>query len=431
MPSCPRKNVRESRKKPTKNLEAYDLYLQAKQLIGREATPLVLLSNEREAFSKGIKLLEEATQKDPKFALAYCLIAKAHDFLYTDQIDHTPERRALGDAAVNEALRLRPDLSEVHLAAALHLYTCYQDFERARVQIGIAERNLLNNPDLLELTALIDGVQGRWGEATTGLEKAVTLDPRNPELLAVLEYHYLALRRYRDCDRILDRLIELQPDQPLFPVYKAENAFEEKGDLKRARAAYESLPSSVKNDIQVTEQRVYYAACDRDFKAAHEIVRTIPDEETFFAGALVPRRCADIWLEMVQGNHPTMGEFGVTREQLSRKVEADPTNATLLSALAAVDGALGRKEVAISEGKRAIEMLPISKDAVQGPNLVNNLCVVYVWTNEPDLAFETLSPLTKMPHGYTYGILKFDPVFDPIRKDSRFDKLLAELAPHD
>ena len=92
---------------------------------------------------------------------------------------------------------------------------------------------------------------------------------------------------------------------------------------------------------------------------------------------------------------------------------------------------MNTKEVAISEGKRAIEMLPISKDAVQGPNLVNNLGVVYVWTNEPDLAFETLSPLTKMPHGYTYGILKFDPVFDPIRKDSRFDKLLAELAPHD
>ncbi|MFY9986977.1 MAG: protein kinase [Chthoniobacterales bacterium] len=163
-----RKDIEE---KPTNNLEAYDLYLQAKQLIPRESTALVLPLTEVESFKKGINLLEEATQKDPKFALAYCLIAKAHDFLYFDKLDHTPERRALGDAAVNEALRLRPDLAEVHLAVAFHLYTCYSDFERARVQIAIAAQSLFNSPDLLELTAQIDQVQGRWEQATAGLEK--------------------------------------------------------------------------------------------------------------------------------------------------------------------------------------------------------------------------------------------------------------------
>ena len=108
------------------------------------------------------------------------MIAKAHDFLYYDTLDHTPERRALADAAVNEALRLRPDLAEVHLALALHLYTCYRDFERARVQIAIAAQSLFNNPDLLELTALIDQVQGRWEQATAGLEKAVELGSAKP-----------------------------------------------------------------------------------------------------------------------------------------------------------------------------------------------------------------------------------------------------------
>ena len=168
------------------------------------------------------------------------MIAKAHDYLYFDRVDHTPERRALGDAAVNEALRLRPDLAEVHLAVASHLYTCYRDFERARVQIDIATQVLSNNSDLLQLTALIDRVQGRWEKSTAGLERAATLDPRNPKLLATLSDNYWCLRRYRDYERILDRLIELEPDQPLFPLYKAESAFAEKADLKSVRAALRS-----------------------------------------------------------------------------------------------------------------------------------------------------------------------------------------------
>ena len=172
-----RKDIEE---KPTNNLEAYDLYLQAKQLIPRESSILVLDVTEVDTFKKGISLLEEATQKDPKFALAYCMIAKAHDFLYNDQIDHTPERRALGDAAVNEALRLRPDLPEAHLAMATHLYYCYRDFERARVQIAIAAQSLFNSPDLLELTALIDQAQGRWEQATARPGKSGQLGSAKP-----------------------------------------------------------------------------------------------------------------------------------------------------------------------------------------------------------------------------------------------------------
>jgi serine/threonine protein kinase/Tfp pilus assembly protein PilF len=263
-----RKDIEE---KPTNNVDAYDLYLQAKQLLGPKSI-VTLWGSEKKAFSKAINLLEEATQMDRKFALAYCLIAKANDYLYWDRVDHTPERRALGDAAVNEALRLRPDLAEVHLAAALHLLACYRDFERARAQIAIAAQVLSNNSDVLELTALIDRVQGRWEKATAGLERAVTLDPRNPELLDTLAYSYRCVRRYRDYERILDRLVELEPDQPLFPLYKAQSAFEEKADLKTVRAAYEALPTSMKDDVNLTLDRVYYAMCARDFAAAGEIV---------------------------------------------------------------------------------------------------------------------------------------------------------------
>ena len=294
-----------------------------------------------------------------------------------------------------------------------------------------AAQSLFNSPDLLELTALIDQVQGRWEQATTGLEKAASLDPRNPELLKVLALQHRYVRRYRDAVRIHDRLSELEPDQPMFPLMKAWYAFFEKADLKRARAAFDAAPASNKDDIWIIFQRVFFAMLDRDFKTAHEIVEKSPNDEIIFAGAIVPRRCMDIWLEMIQGNHPAMEEFGVTREQLNRKVEADPTNPALLSALGCVDVALGRKQLAISEAKRAVEMLPISKDAVDGPNLVRELAVVYAWANEPDLALETLGPLIKIPKGVSYGNLKLDPSWDPIRKDPRFEKLLAELAPRD
>jgi serine/threonine-protein kinase len=413
--------------KPTNNLEAYDLYLQAKQLL-EPGSGFTAWGSEKEAYSKAINLLQEATQRDRKFALAYCLIAKAHDFLYSDKVDHTPERRALGDAAVNEARRLRPDLAEVHLAVASHLFYCYRDFERAHVQIAIAAQTLPNNPDLLELTAAIYAVQGRWEKARAGRERAVTLDPRNKELLSTLASTYFCLRRYRDYERIMERLVELEPDQPLFTIYKAVIAFAEKADLKGIRAAYETL--SMKGDPENTLARIYVAMCARDFAAAKEILSKSPNEEIFFVGALVPRLIVALWLELVQGKHPTMEEFGAAREQLHREVEADRTDPYLMLALAFADLALGRNEESVQEARHAMEVRPISEDAVEGVTIAANATFVYAWASQSDLAFEQLSTLLKMPGDILYyGDLKTNPSWDPLRKDPRFDKLLAELAP--
>jgi TolB-like protein/Flp pilus assembly protein TadD len=417
--------------KPTDNLEAYDLYLQAKQLL--QANYYVMPSSEKEIYSKIISLLEEAIQKDSKFALAYCLMAEAHDMLYSDRIDYTPERRALGDAAVNEALRLQPDLPEAHLALATHLYF-YREFERARVQIAIAAQSLANSSALLELAALIDRAHGRWERSIAGLERAAILDPRNPEILVTLAYTYGGLRRYQDAKRTLDRVIQLKPDQQDLLVTEAWWAFFEKADANAARATCERFPSSIKDDPFVLVSRVYFAMCARDFDAVEAIISKAPTEELVFADrGSVPRQFYTLWLEFIQGKHPTMDQFGATRDQLYRKVEADPANPDQMTALAFADAFLGRKEESIQEGWRAMEMRPISEDAFEGPTIARNIAMVYATVNESDSAFKLLTILVTTPGSWAlnYGDLKTNPGWDPLRKDPRFDKLLAEVAPRD
>ena len=432
MPSCPQRKSEALKESLTDDLEAYDLYLQAKELIANAT--LFYMKDPRESLQTAVGLLEEATRKDSKFALAYCLLANAHDYLYDGDFDKTQERRALGDSAINQALRVGSDLAEVHLAAAFHRYACYRDYQRARVQIAIAERALPNSPDALALSADLDRRQGRWLESTKGLEKAVSLDPRNPDFLSALADNYFRLRRYRDYEHTYDRLIELKPDKPLLIIQKAYSAMNGKGDLTNFRAALERLPSSMKDDVNMVSVQFAYALSARDWKAAREVLSRSTDAELYYfnADTTVSRGCLEIYLAYLQGGRPTMeATFAAAREQLNRKVEAHPEDASLLSASAVIDAALGRKSEAIEEAKRAVAMLPVSEDAVDGPFLVYNLAAVYGMMNEPNLAFQQLAISVKTPGGATYGTLKLDPSWDPLRKDPRFDKLLAELAPKD
>ena len=421
---------RDIEEKPTNNLEAYDLYLQAKRLL--EANYWVERSKEKQIYSNIISLLEDAVQKDNRFVLAYCLITKAHDVLYDDGTDRTPERRALGDTAVNEALRLRPDLPEAHLAMANHLYYCYRDLERAGIQIQIAARALSNSSDVLELAALIDRAQGRWENSIAALERAMILDPRSPEILGILSDTYGACRRFRDAKRVLDRLIQLEPNNVEFLLSKVWFTFAEKADPRAALATFDALPSSVKHDPGVATNRVWYAVHARDFSAGEEIIRNDLNEEISFCRALVPREIFTLWLEFIQGNHPTVEQYGAAREQVVRKVEAHRTDPFLMTALAWADVALGRNEEAIEEAGRAIELRPISEDAFDGADVAMYVAQVYALANQSDAAFAQLNTLVKIPGAsLNYGELKTNPGWDPLRKDPRFDKLLAALAPRD
>jgi serine/threonine protein kinase len=254
-----RKDIDEE---PTKSLEAYDLYLQGKESIFDAE---YYSEDEREKILNAIGFLEAAIRKDSKFALAYCLLAKAHDDLYGWGYDTTNNRRALGDAAVNEALRLGRDLPETHLANAFHLYVCYRNHERARVQIGIAQQILPNSPTAFYLAAIIDRRQGRWETSTAALERACNLDPRNSKFLTGLGRNYKDLHRYRDAEKIYDRLIEFEPNRLLHKKNKASVAFLRTGDVQSYRSVLEALPSSLKDIPDLVSERFDLALCARDW----------------------------------------------------------------------------------------------------------------------------------------------------------------------
>jgi Tfp pilus assembly protein PilF len=414
-------------------LEAYDLYLQARELIAKGEFLWVGEGDSRQNFLRATTLLEAAIRLDSKFALAYCSLAKAHDDLYIHRFDRTPERRALGDTATNKALHLRPDLPEVHLAAALHLCETHRNYERARTQVEIAARGLPNSTEVLWLRAAIDRRQGRCAANVRGLQRAVALDPRNVRLLQSLATSFVWLRRYRDSEQAYDRLIAVKPDKPLAKVLRAYTVFLETADLASFRDLVGKLPPSEKGETDIASWRFESAVFARDWTNALEILRESRNDELYFsyASAVVPRGCLEIWLTLIQKRPRRETWFVTSRNKLNRKAQAAPEDACLLSALGLIDAALGHTETAIQEARCATEMLPVSKDAWEGPRIVSNLAVVYTWTNELNFAFQQLAISVDLPGGVSYGELKLDPAWDPLREDPRFEKLLAELAPRD
>ena len=280
----------------------------------------------------------------------------------------------------------------------------------------------------------MDRRQGRWKEAIQGFKEAVERDPGNRESILELANTSVFLRQFDDGVNFFDRLIKLFPDIKIFKVYKAYLVTYLKTGDNSALSSVITGFSPPLVDTEVLTFRMIVALSDRNWKLANEVIQVMgsgEDDGYFaYAGVSVPIGCYSILIARLEGEQ-TNTSSAATHEKLDKKVQRTPGDASLLSQLAVVDALLNQKEIAISEAKQAAEMLPLSKDSVFAPPIMVNLAVVYAWTDELDLAFQTLRSLTNTPNGLYYGQLKRDPYWDPLRKDPRFDKLLAELAPRD
>ncbi len=413
--------------RPTQDLEAFDIYLQAKHLINTfHDTP-----DWKETLLKAVRLLDEAISRDGNFALAYCWATRAHEALYWFGLDHTPARLAQAKANAQKARELAPALGEAHLAQALVYYHGNRDYVRAREELAIARRLLPNNAEVYSVTSWIDRRQGQWEEAVKNQEKAAALDPRNSKILNALAVLYDVLRKYDQEEAVFDRAIAANPSSSAyFQMMRAEIELE-KGNTKTARSGLDSLPAGYDPDGAVTSTRISLALYERDPAAAAKILAASKlGELVGGTGALLPRSWFEALIARAQGDaQKTRGAFLAARLKVEAKLHDQPDDGVLLAMLGLIDAGLSRKQEALAEGLRAVELRPISNDAVDGAAVIANLAMTYAWVGDVDSAMERLVFLAKTPGGPDYGQLKFDPAWDAVRNDARFAKMLDGLGP--
>ena len=381
---------------------------------------------------RGIELLNKALARDPSFLLAYCKLASAHDDLYLGP-DHTPERLALAESAVNSALRLRPDSGEAHLALALHFYWGYFDYDRARAELAVAGRTLPNDPRIASVAGLIDRRQGRWSEAVRELARAAELDPRNGVRLWHLATTYLLLRDYKHDDETLDRWLALDPNNIDARVARAALDIRSRGDTRPLHAVLEKIraenPAAV-NDL--AGATLWLASYERDaVTASHALTEPTGSMDWGPTGDMhLPRSFSEGLIARMKGDAvAARAAFVAARAEEENLFRAQPDNGPVLCALGLIDAQLGRNKEALREGRRAVEVMPVAKSSLEGTDVLYSFAMICAWTGERDLALGQLEKLVKIPAGPSYGDLRLDPSWDSLRGDPRFEKIVASLAP--
>jgi TolB-like protein/Tfp pilus assembly protein PilF len=413
--------------KPTTDLVAHDLYIRAKTLIATA----VFSTPEAERLIEAVRLLNEAIERDPAFALAYYELAYAHDVLYFTATDHTPARLAVADAAIQSLIRLRPDSGEAHFALAKHLYWGYLDYDRARAELSLARKSLPNDALAFQLAGFIDRRQGRWAESMKNLERAAEIDPQNPAAAGFFQQvalSYDSLRRYADAERLLDRAVALSPKDAALRAARAQVELNWRADPDPLLSTIGAIIAEDSSEAKkIAWVWVLGALCKRDFDGARRALAALPIDGCYDNTVPFPRFwCEGVVAQLRGDKAAASAAFINARDEGAKLVAEQPNYAEALCVLGMADAALGHKEDAIREGRRAVELLPVTKDAIIGALLVKYLALIYAWTGEKDLALEQLSIAAGIPSHLSYGELRLHPYWDSLRGDPRFEKLFEE-----
>ena len=395
--------------RPTKDMLAYDLYLRARESFFQ--------SNCQNA----VHLLEQAIARDPQFALAYCSLAEVQLYMYRFNKDTTPGRLDHANEAAETALKLAPKLPQSHLAKAQYYYYGLHDYERTERELATAPSSGTDNAKFVDLAALTERRLGHWKAAIRDGEKAVELDPQSPFIINELVESYISVRRFTDAERLADKGIKAMVTQSGYLWGLKSQALLGMGRIKEAGAVLENSPA----DMSHLYRSVMVAMFAGDFPRAFQLLANATplekesDTVPFFDG-IVAR---------AQHNAArARSSFQLARDRMTMKLREHPDDAELISNLSVADAGLGLKENALHEARRAIELCPLSRDAVDAPGYQTMLALVYAWTGEHDAALTQLEKIVRMPRGPDYGELRFNPWWDEIRTDPRFDTLLSQAA---
>jgi serine/threonine-protein kinase len=425
---------------PTADLRAYDLYLRA-QAMSELVKDTVEWASIRE---QKVSLLNEAVNRDPKFVLAYCALAKGYDGLYQTK-DITPvekrsvDYRALAEAALEKARRIQPDIGPVHLALAYHFLWANNDFSQARAEIDLARRTMPNSAELEDTAGAIARRQSRWDDAVRSLERAVALEPRAEENLFALANAYRLMRQYDRFDGVINRLLGiLPPDRSAtYRIFRTFGPLESEGELGPLRAAVAAVTPEEDASGAIRDlHNLIIALWNHDPDSVSRISGQAAETTFLFNGVKYPKS----WYEglaarMCGDEKGAQAAFASARLEVEKAVLAEPSDGRALSLLAVIDAGLGHQDQAVQEAEHACDLVTFENSGPSAPIVRCNLAVVHAWNGKPDLAISTLEQLVNRPAGSnlpaqpTYGDFRWNPLWDPLRNDPRFEALVQRLAP--
>jgi serine/threonine-protein kinase len=409
---------------PTSDISAFDLYTRAKDII------LTSSSRGKADCLQAVDLLNQAVAHDASFYDAYCQLAYAHDALYFFGYDHTSARLALAEAALQAASRLRPDAGETHLARGQNLYWAYGDYDGALAELEVARQTLPNDARIFGLTGLIQRRQGHWEESTQNLERAVELNPRDIDTLVLgVAANYWFCRRYAEAKPWAARVLAFEPNNSFTKVWLAGVDLDWKADTQPLHQTIDSIRATNPAAIpSIAADWVICALAERDAAAAKDALIVFGQEPIHFIDNVRFNRpfAEGVIARMTKDDEKARSAFTAARAEQEKIVQAQPNYGPALCVLGLIDAGLGRKEEALREGRRAVELLPVEKDSMNGTNMVKYLAMIAAWVGDKDLACEQLANVIRRPSSLSYGQLKLMPFWDPLRGDPRFEKLVKE-----
>ena len=399
----------------TDDMEAYEAYLQG--LAYRWSFELKELGLAGESFRRAVEL-------DPDFASAHVALSENHSLMFHFRYDRSPQRLANAIAAAHRALELQPGLPEGHRALGYYYYWGQRNFEQALSEFSQAAAGRPNDPLIVSSIGIVLRRQGRWDEAMEAFERVGQLDPKNDINALDLASTYGRMRRYTEGVAHCQRAIELAPDD-IFPyIFMARLLRTRDGSIDGARDILEAMPD--KDPGQQSFFRFEQALYERDFtKAIQWLVPTEdlisdPISEEIFPSALAV--CEGM---VLGGSAPgTVTACSEARNYLERAREISPVDPAVHAALGWTCALLGDRDSAIASGERAVELLPVSADAMAGHSFLVRLAKIYARSDEPFAAVKTIEKALTMPGWLSVATLEHDPCWDPIRSDPRFQELL-------
>ena len=411
--------------KPTQNTAAYDAYLRG-------------LSIEHdqygyEGYQRAAEAYAQAVQLDPKFALAWARLAVLRSFLYFNSVDRSVNTPAAVKEAADHAIALAPESGECWIAKGAHAYRVLRDFQSAIVAYKEAQRRLPNNSFVLQNLGFVQRRVGQWQEAETNFKKALDLDPRDISLLsAVGGEFYLYLRRFDDAHGLLDRALEIAPDSETAHAIKA-NILQAEGRLAEAGQQLDRVPQNSTEDY-VVSSRITQKIYERNFDDA---IRVIERKLNSIAAGQPLDSITEAALVQLGFCQEWSGRHGDALQSFSRAVHSiKPTEDTVVapeansvpSTLALAYAGLGEKQKALEQAQRAVN--DYDGDAVNKPSAETTLAQIQANFGYFDSAIAALPHLLAVPAGVPVADLKFNPLWDPLRNDPRFQKLIAEPQAH-